>query len=225
MNIKQKYEVISVEPVLVKDWFLKKHYAKTIPSIMYCFGLYEGSKLIAVCSWGNGSINLSGSIVKKHQNIKHFELNRLVAHKLQKNALSYFVSRCIKMMPKPSILVSYADANQKHHGYIYQATNWLYTGLTKPEKRYYNNINGKKIHVHSLWDYNNGSRATDNLPDFIKVDIEDYGKHRYVFFNGSNRFKSDCLKNINYEILPYPKGENIRYNDDYHPTIQLKLFL
>ena len=34
------------------------------------------------------------------------------------------------MLP-PLIIVSYADKGQNHNGYIYQATNFLYTGATK----------------------------------------------------------------------------------------------
>jgi hypothetical protein len=30
------------------------------------------------------------------------------------------------------ILVSYADTRQGHMGIVYQATNWIYTGMTKP---------------------------------------------------------------------------------------------
>lgn len=60
-----------------------------------------------------------------------FELNRLcVSEGLPKNALSWFVGQTFKMLPSPLALVSFADSGQNHHGYIYQATNWIYTGLS-----------------------------------------------------------------------------------------------
>jgi hypothetical protein len=35
------------------------------------------------------------------------------------------------MLPKPTIVVSYADTAMGHIGYIYQASNFLFTGTTK----------------------------------------------------------------------------------------------
>lgn len=223
MSIKDKYRVISIKPETVKEWFLKKHYAKAVPSISFCFGLYEGSYLKAVCSWGNGAVNLAGSIVEKHKDLKHFELNRLVADNLERNALSFFVAECMRMMPKPTILVSYADGNQNHHGYIYQATNWHYVGMTAPEKKYYNTRTGKRLHSHTVVDIY-GSRSAENLPEYIKIVDEEKGKYRYVFFNGNKRFKADCIKNSRYEIQQYPKGQNKRYDDYYNPSRQAILF-
>lgn len=36
----------------------------------------------------------------------------------------------LKQYKDDLILVSYADSAQGHHGYIYQATNWIYTGIS-----------------------------------------------------------------------------------------------
>ena len=57
-----------------------------------------------------------------------YELNRLCTNdNLKKNANSFFFSNCIKLLPKPIIIVSYADQIIGHSGYIYQASNFLYT--------------------------------------------------------------------------------------------------
>ena len=53
---------------------------------------------------------------------------------LERNVLSFFVSSCLQMLPKPMVIVSFADTSMCHHGYIYQATNWIYTGLSAPFK-------------------------------------------------------------------------------------------
>ena len=125
------YEVKSIDYQDCKEWFLKKHYAKRIPSISFCFGLYS-DKLEGVCSFGSPPsralcIGLCG-VENAH---KVYELNRLVVNEnLPKNTLSYFVSKCIQLLPNKLILVSYADTSQGHNGYIYQATNWIYTGLS-----------------------------------------------------------------------------------------------
>lgn len=222
-SIKDNYTVKSIKKRETHDWLLNKHYAKAIPSISYAFGLYENSKLVGVCCYGNGAVNLAGSIVPKHKDKKHYELNRLVTEELPKNALSYFVSKTMKKINKPSVLVSYADGNQGHNGYIYQATNWIYTGITGTEKKYYDTRNGKRLHSHTVVDIY-GSRSKEKLPEFIEVVDELVGKHRYVFFNGSKTFKNDCELFMRYKELPYPKGENENYDASYKPQTQATLW-
>ncbi|MFX3646284.1 MAG: hypothetical protein ACE3K2_02275 [Paenibacillus sp.] len=50
--------------------------------------------------------------------------------------------------PNVELIVSYADFEQKHHGGIYQATNWIYEGKTDGE--HYFIIRGKKTHPKSI---------------------------------------------------------------------------
>jgi hypothetical protein len=117
-----------------KDWILKKHYAKRICSVSYAFGLIKDLKIIGVCTFGfppNYNYN-DGKCLFHNIKMKTLELNRLVINNSnQKNLLSYFLSSCLKLLPSPLALVSYADPNVNHTGYIYQATNWFYTGMKK----------------------------------------------------------------------------------------------
>jgi hypothetical protein len=133
VGIKGKYKVISVQPFETHEWLLKKHYAKRVPSISYSFGLYEGAILIGVMTIGKpASPNLCDGVCGKEFTEYVYELNRLcVQDGLEKNVLSYFVASCLKMIKEDLILVSYADKLMGHNGYIYQATNWIYTGATK----------------------------------------------------------------------------------------------
>ena len=49
-------------------------------------------------------------------------------------------------------------------------------------------------------------------------------KHRYVYFIGSKKEKKEMFNDLKYEIKPYPKGKNIRYDASYKPIIQRELF-
>ena len=71
---------------------------------------------------------------------------------------------------------------------------------------------------------------TDNL---TKEEIKESGnfilkersqKYRYVYFLGNKRFKKKMRKLLKYPVLPYPKGENQRYNASYQPITQMVLF-
>jgi hypothetical protein len=72
------------------------------------------------------------------KNNKHLvlELNRLVLKYNKKNEASMLVGKSIKLLPKPKIIISYADISQNHIGYIYQATNFIYTGLSAKRKEW-----------------------------------------------------------------------------------------
>ena len=56
-----------------------------------------------------------------------------------RNFGSWFLSRCIKLLRHDTnvrALISYADADY-HSGYLYQATNFKYYGLTAPRKDFW----------------------------------------------------------------------------------------
>jgi len=210
------YEVKSIDYQDCKEWFLKKHYAKRIPSISFCFGLYS-DKLEGVCSFGSPpSRALCIGVCGLENSQKVYELNRLVVNEgLPKNILSYFVGQCLKLLPSDLIIVSYADTSQNHNGYIYQATNWIYTGLSaKRTERF--DIDNPNKHSKSVTDKKGVDYQTLAIRDRPQ-------KHRYIYFIGSKTQKQKLRKALRYEIQPYPKGDNKRYDASYQPTIQTKL--
>ena len=208
MSIKSKYKVKSIAKHLCKEWLLHKHYAKRIPSISYSFGLFD-EDLKGIMTIGKPASNsLCVGVCGEHNSKYVYELNRLcVNDNLEKNVLSYFVSRCLKKLNK-LILVSYADTSMNHNGYIYQATNWLYTGKTKERTDIGSEDNTHSRHYNKNIDYSKNRKFRSS-------------KHRYVYFTGNKR---KWLKELNYKIQPYPKGQNKRYDASYKPTIQKELF-
>ena len=222
MSIKDKYKVESIDSKETYDWLLHKHYAKRIPSISYAFGLIKNKELVGVCTYGmppSPSVPI-GVCGVKYKNLV-YELNRLCVNEgLSKNILSYFVSKTFSILPKPTILVSYADTSQNHNGYIYQATNWIYTGLTVKAIEW--REIGKNTHCRGLFHNNTTKEMWDNPDKFERVRRP--RKHRYIMFLGSKTQKKNMLSNLKYEIKPYPKGKNKRYDASYNPVIQTKLF-
>ena len=212
MKIKDKYQVESIDPKQTYDWLLNKHYAKRIPSISYAFGLFYDKILIGICTFGSpASHSLCIGICGEEYSHRVIELNRLCLNDHDtKNLTSYFLSNCLKLIPKSLIVVSYADTSQNHHGYIYQATNWHYTGMTK-ERTDISTDDGKHSrHYNKNLDYSINRKIRSS-------------KHRYVYFTGTKKQKKQMLSNLKYEIMPYPKGKNKRYDASYKPEVQLKL--
>ena len=99
MTIPNNYKVRQIMSIECKEWFLKKHYARRLPSTSYAFGIYREKNLIGVCSYGRP---MSPALVKGSFNglfQDHFlELNRLVIDEnSEKNILSFFVSQTLKI--------------------------------------------------------------------------------------------------------------------------------
>lgn len=224
MGVKDKYKVASIDSYQCREWVLYKHYAKRLPPIEYSFGLFLGITLCGVVTYGTPM----SSQLKMASKYKMLELNRLVVSEgNEKNTLSFLVSQSLKMLPKPTIVVSFADTAQNHHGYIYQATNWVYTGLSAKRKNW--KIKGYE-HLHSAT-IADMSRGKENRGHYMREKFgEDFymeersRKHRYFYFLGNKyqvKLMSDMLP---YKKEEYPKGENIRYDASYSPVQQQRIF-
>lgn len=226
MSITLQYEVKSIDKSLCKEWCLKKHYAKRLPPISFAFGLFNENILNGIVTFG---IPVSHSLrTLWDEKYKLMELNRLVINdNLPKNTLSFFVSTSLKMLPKPLVIVSYADTSHNHHGYIYQATNWIYTGLSAEFKDYY--VKGlEHLHGATIFDM---SRGQENRVEWLKnkfgdklIMVDRPRKHRYFYFLGSKNDVKNMKSMMPYEIVNYPKGDNKRYDSSYNPSIQTQLF-
>lgn len=142
-----------------KKWLLNYHYAKRVCNVMHSFGLFEDSKIIGVVTYGMPpSATLCSSICGEEFKNNVLELNRLVSmENLPKNALSYFVSNSIKMIGKDKIIVSFADANQDHNGYIYQATNFIYTGVSSNTSKLVDKF-GAEFHFRNIGHYQKNNK-------------------------------------------------------------------
>ncbi len=129
------------------------------------------------------------------------ELNRLVIlpQYSGNNNASYLIAHSLKMLPSRTFVVSYADTAWSHVGYVYQATNWLYTGLSAKRNDTYQ-PNG--LHPRA---YDKGNHS-----DLKQTRSQ---KHRYVYLVGNKREKKEMRKELKYKVYPqYPKGDETRYD-------------
>ena len=228
----KNYKVEKIKNQECKEWFLHKHYAKRIPSISYAFGLYQNNELVGICSYGRPVAHTLIKYAFNGHYLNNFlELNRLVINEnLIKNSLSFFVSATLKKLPSPLVVVSYADTSLNHHGYIYQACNFIYTGLSAKRTDY--KIKGLE-HLHSASVMDHAGRGKEK-GKILKLK-EIYGenlylkdrprKHRYFYLIGTKNDKKEMIKNLAYKIEPYPKGNNKRYDSKYRPSVQSVLAL
>lgn len=220
-------KVLPINFFEVEPWLLEKHYAKRMCPISYAFGLYKNSQLVGVVTYGvPSSSNLRSGICGAAYEQNVIELNRLCCDN-EPNFASYLIGKSLQMLPKPLIVVSFADIKQGHVGYVYQATNFMYTGLSA--KRTDWKIKGMEhLHGATIADM---SRGQPNRAEWMKKKfgddffLEDRSrKHRYIYFLGNKKQKKAMIDALKYKIEAYPKGESRRYDSGTIVKTQQLLF-
>jgi hypothetical protein len=216
--------VEAIDAVLTHPWLLEKHYAHRLCPISWAFALYDGETMEGVVTYGTPvSSALREGICGSEYSDKVIELNRLVINAdAPHNAASFLVSHSLKMLPRDMCIVSFADTAQGHIGYVYQATNFLYTGLSA--KRTDWKLKGhEELHGATVADM---SRGVENRSEWMRERfgddfyLEDRArKHRYVYFTGKK-----IAKALKYPILPYPKGDSKRYDCKDINAVREELF-
>ena len=227
MGNKGRFSVQRIPPGETYEWLLKKHYAHRIPSITYAFGLYDELTLRGVCTFGTPpAAPQRTGIAGNDMAMYVLELNRLCVESDEPNVTSWFVSRCLKQLPD-SIVISYADTEQGHTGKIYQACNFIYTGLS--EKRTDWKVKGlEHLHGQTVADESRGAISRVQYmrdkygEDFYLKDRP--RKHRYVYITGDKRFKKRALDSLKYNQQLYPEGETSRYDASGEVILQGRLF-
>lgn len=190
-------------------WILTKHYAKRLPSISFAFGLYEENVLIGIVTYGMpASPFLCVGVCGEEYRHLVIELNRLCLLENKKNQASYLIGNSIKLLPKPRIIVSYADTGMNHTGYIYQATNFLFTGTTKERT----DMAGE-----------DGKHSRHNLGN-SEIRVNRSSKHRYIYLHGTKKDKKLLREKLKYTVLEYPKNPTEKYDSGGTVATQHLLF-
>jgi hypothetical protein len=184
-------------------FLLPRHYSGRKPVVSKAFGLVEDGILKAVITYGKpASPSICKGLCGEQYSDSVYELNRMCRVDDYHKPLSHFVSTTLRMLkPLNWIVVSYSDTAMNHHGYVYQACNFLYTGTSAPHAdKYVPDGSGHNRHAESF----------DVRKD--EFSVERSIKHRYVYFcTKSKRLKKEWMKSLRYPVLPYPKGDNSNY--------------
>jgi len=197
---------------LSKAIIIKNHYSHRFPGISELnLGFYVDNKLNTIMSFGQSATpKMANSLPGKY-----WELQRLFSFDWAgKNMESYCIGMAMKHIQKNysdiKVLISFADTEQDHYGTIYQATNWLYCGKTDKTGGYQYYIDGDWEHPRTTID-KFGTRIHSEImkmyPDIKFRTI--MTKHRYIYILVKNKKeRKELLKNLKYEILPYPKEKD-----------------
>lgn len=205
-------EVIQIDKATAEAFIVAKHYSHRAPIFWAGFGLVEDGCIVGVAVYGQPSPPIQRHAFKD-RDFRLYELARVVIQTPTRNAGSFLIGNSLQLLqPRPCAVISYADMEQNHAGYLYQATNWTYTGATVSHDKAYI-VDGKRMHPMSLrergitdpgrWAKENGIETVAPAP-----------KHRYFQFCGTRSERRRMLAALNYPVVAqYPKAEPQRYDD------------
>lgn len=176
------------------------HYSGCLPvGKLVKVGAWENGKFIGVVLFGRGANKSLGEPYGCDQT-ESCELVR-IALTSHITPVSKIMSLALKWLKKTNekikLVVSYADTEVGHHGGIYQATNWIYDGLTNAADEYL--YKGKRWHGRAFRK-SHGSHL-NYMNKGLQI-VKGAQKHRYLM-----PLDEDMRKRILPLSKPYPKRD------------------
>ena len=175
------------------------HYAKSVPAVQYGFNIFnDADEWCGVICYGGGANNnmpksfelCAGEILE----LVRVALNGKQGHGNTSKAVAMSLHYLHKINPLVKMIVSYADHRQSHLGIIYQATNWIFLGVSETSDTQYF-FKGKWTHERTINAQKNRAELKATLPK-----RENSNKFKYVFCY-DKKLRKKYLK----QALPYPK--------------------
>jgi hypothetical protein len=200
---------IMVAPVpfqVAKILVERDHYLHSMPGGTYLtFGVLLHNRLLGVVTLGAGPF-LSHQLVAEAKPDDCITLTRLwLSDELPNNSESRvlgIVLRALRRDTQLKFVLAYSDPAAGHRGIIYQATNWLYTGLSSAMPLY-DLGDGIARHSRSVGQVF-GSHSIKHLGASgltVKL-VPQAAKHRYVHF-----LDPAWCGRLTVPTLPYPRKE------------------
>ena len=163
------------------------HYSKKIPvGKLVKVGVWENGRFIGAIVFGDGLLGSSST----YFGINKFHIAEIVRIALREHItpVSKMISIAIKLLrqrcPGIELVVAFADQGENHHGGIYQASNFIYTGLTEPGRLFRHRATGRILHNRAV--SANGYRShfgrVHKVPRMDECEIIGRTrKHRYLY--------------------------------------------
>jgi len=203
----ENYQIRQIDYATAMAVIVREHYLHRKAPCSVAFGLFLGDELKGVVCYGTpSSAPLRSGIAGPEHACNVAELTRLwVCDSVPRNGESFLIGRTVGKAGK-EIVVSFAEIQQGHVGIVYQATNWIYTGLSAKRTNW--TIDGMSKHCQTLADKYTAAEIRAEFGD--RFSLQDRPrKHRYVFINAKGRRRAEIFASLRYRPEPYPKAPNV----------------
>lgn len=183
---------------------VREHYLHRKCASSHAFGLFLGDQIKGVICYGTPSSSpLRKALAGPENEFNVVELMRLwVCDSVPRNGESFLIGNTLKHAGK-EIVVSYAEVAQGHLGVVYQATNWIYTGLSARRRQF--KIEGVTTHCQRLADMHSAAELREIYGDRFAYEWRP-PKHRYVYINAKGKRRQQLIESLKYRPQPYPKS-------------------
>lgn len=113
-------------------------------------------------------------------------------------ALKFVKQHC----PRLRLIVSYADPSEGHHGGIYKANGWIYTGQTHSSTEF--RLNGERLQkrAYTGQQFGGGKASVATLPSRA-VKVKTPGKHKYLM-----PLDAEMREQVARLSKPYPRAQS-----------------
>lgn len=218
---------MSSRPELRLDWAThaaaafacrRWHYSRTMPMPpVVKIGAYESGEFIGCILFSRGASPYLGDAYGL-SNTEVCELTR-VALTEHVTPVSRIIAIALRILLQKErglrIIVSFADANEGHHGGIYQAGGWIYSGTTA-RKYDYIGPDGKRYRDRQVT-ASGEARQFGKMTRVFRVDeckkIKLEAKHRYLM-----PLDAEMRERVLPLSKPYPKRAK-EQAEGYHPSL------
>lgn len=197
------FQIYPIDYKTAMQIIVEKHYLHRRAPCSFAFALYAAGQIFGVICYGTpSSAPLRAGICGKDESSNVIELTRLwVDDQAPRNSESRLIGNTVRKVDK-EIIVSFADPTAGHVGTVYQATNWLYTGLSARRTDWH--IDGVDKHGQTIADKYTAAEARELFGDRFSLRPRPQ-KHRYVYFNADRRRRRELMSKLRYPVMPYPK--------------------
>ena len=202
----KELQVCPIPQQVAKQVIVAHHYIHSFPGgTAIAFGVFDAERLMGVATLGVGPTN-GFRLVDGATRNDCLTLSRMwLEDELPKNSESRVLGMIIRSLTRHTtvkFLLAYSDPSQGHLGVIYQATNWLYTGLSDAMPLYdlgdgvarHSRSLGQTYGTHSVQHFKENGVSVRLVPQSRK--------HRYLLF-----LDPSWRARLQVPVLPYPKRE------------------
>ena len=200
-----------VEQIDVREFCRRWHYTGYEGAANWSYGLFDGGYLVGVVAYNNPNRDAAGAVFGPEHAERVAHMGRLVcADDAPRNSESRLIAGSLRMLsssrPHLWAVLTYGAAEMGHVGYVYQATNAIYTGMGRA-KHYYIDAAGRRREPRHP-----SGRAGE--PDITPTKAlllgwtvhRSPGKHRYVYILGTPAQRRERRQLLRLPSLPYPKA-------------------
>lgn len=224
--MKYDYDIKEISKEQALEMIKKYHYSNTLPKLNKHFlGFYLGDELVGVVTlgWGTRPMHTIQKLFPSLGTADYFEIGRMaMTDEMPRNSESQMLSQLVKWLkkfhPEIKILFTWADGMLGKVGYVYQASNFIYTGKVGGEMYLQDGI---KIHVRQMKavlipkgvkDERLTVRPTLEQMRELKIDHFKGSQYRYIYFLCKKAERqeliNECLVSLE---MPRPKDDDLRW--------------